>query len=393
MLPLDVTEYGKWIGYLIFFLIGMGFGVVLELAGFGDSRKLAAQFYFKDMTVLKTMFTGIIVACLLIFISAAFGILDFSKIFVNQTYLWPGIIGGLIMGCGFIIGGYCPGTSVVSAASFKVDGILFFLGTIIGVGFFGESVDSFSDFWNSSYTERLLLSDWFGWSIGATVVAVTILALIFFYGAEKTEEYFRHPLRKFSWKLSNARYVMGGLALLVFALIIWGKGQPDAEKKWQALGGQYQSTLDARDVFIHPLEYVKTWNDSSIKLITLDFRTKEAFDQFHLDSAKRVSLDDLIKDDFIFDLAQLPAQGVVVIVADEEAQAVKAWKWLKVQGVTNLYILENGLHDWNQIFSGIQIEHFNLSRPSAKVLEQFPKDSYKTKIKLKTNKRAVGLCS
>ena len=65
MLPLDISsELGKAGGYLVFFLIGSGFGVALELAGFGDSRRLAAQFYFKDMTVLKTMFTGIIVACI-----------------------------------------------------------------------------------------------------------------------------------------------------------------------------------------------------------------------------------------------------------------------------------------------------------------------------------------
>ena len=98
MLPLDMAaDFGKIIGYITFFLVGAGFGSVLEMAGFGDSRKLAAQFYFKDMTVLKTMFTGIIVACLLIFLTSSAGYLDFSKIFVNQTYLWPGIVGGLIM--------------------------------------------------------------------------------------------------------------------------------------------------------------------------------------------------------------------------------------------------------------------------------------------------------
>ena len=80
MLPLDISsELGKAGGYLVFFLIGTGFGVALELAGFGDSRRLAAQFYFKDMTVLKTMFTGIIVACLLIFLSSAVGFLDFTQ--------------------------------------------------------------------------------------------------------------------------------------------------------------------------------------------------------------------------------------------------------------------------------------------------------------------------
>jgi sterol desaturase/sphingolipid hydroxylase (fatty acid hydroxylase superfamily) len=189
MLPLDLTANGKWLVYLVSALIGVGFGVVLELAGFGNAKKLASQFYFRDMTVLKTMFSGILTACLLIFLAASLGYLDFSKIFVNQTYLWPGIVGGLVMGVGFVVGGYCPGTSAVSAASFKIDGLLFLVGTIVGAGIFAETVSLYEPFWNSSYTERLLVSDWLGWSIGATVVGVTALALILFYAAERAEAF------------------------------------------------------------------------------------------------------------------------------------------------------------------------------------------------------------
>ena len=45
-------------------IIGMAFGFVLERAGFGSSRKLAGIFYFRDMTVLKVMFTAVITAML-----------------------------------------------------------------------------------------------------------------------------------------------------------------------------------------------------------------------------------------------------------------------------------------------------------------------------------------
>ena len=87
MAPFDVSSLSDFLYYLIFFMIGVGFGGTLEMAGFGDSRKLAAQFYFKDMTVLKVMFTAIIVAATLIFVSTSFGLLDFELIFVNPTYL------------------------------------------------------------------------------------------------------------------------------------------------------------------------------------------------------------------------------------------------------------------------------------------------------------------
>ena len=49
---------------VLFGVIGFAFGFTLELSGFGDSRKLAAQFYFTELTVLKVMFTAIVTAML-----------------------------------------------------------------------------------------------------------------------------------------------------------------------------------------------------------------------------------------------------------------------------------------------------------------------------------------
>ena len=100
------AAYGKIGFYFVAFLIGLAFGYLLEMGGFGNSKKLAAQFYLKDMTVFKVMFTGIIVAMTLIFAATGLGLVDYNRLFVNPTYLWPGIVGGIIMGVGFVIGGF-----------------------------------------------------------------------------------------------------------------------------------------------------------------------------------------------------------------------------------------------------------------------------------------------
>ena len=71
----NVSASNPWT-YVIFGLIGFAFGYVLEMSGFGNSQKLAAQFYFKEMTVLKVMFTAIIVAMVLTFGAIGLGILD-----------------------------------------------------------------------------------------------------------------------------------------------------------------------------------------------------------------------------------------------------------------------------------------------------------------------------
>ncbi len=179
--PLPLTDLlGHWGSYVVYLIIGFSFGYILEIAGFGNSKKLAAQFYFKDMTVLKVMFTSIIVAMVLVFAASAIGLLDYNLIWVNPTYLWPGIIGGLIMGAGFIIGGFCPGTSLVAAATLKLDGIFFVLGVFFGIFLFGETVDTYAIFWNSSYMGRFTLPEWLGVSTGVVVLLVVLMALFMF---------------------------------------------------------------------------------------------------------------------------------------------------------------------------------------------------------------------
>ena len=134
MAPYDlVATVGVTGSYLVYLAIGITFGFILESSGFGDARRLAGQFYFRELAVVKVMFTAIVVAMILVFWSTALGLLDYNEIWVSPTYLWPGIVGAVIMGIGFILGGYCPGTSVVSVATLKVDGMFFFLGHVAGV--------------------------------------------------------------------------------------------------------------------------------------------------------------------------------------------------------------------------------------------------------------------
>src|SRR3990172_2288232 len=119
-----VSATNPWT-YVVFGLIGFAFGFTLEMSGFGNSRKLAAQFYFTEMTVLKVMFTAIVTAMVLLFGAVSLGLLDFGQVWVNPTYLSSGILGGLIMGVGFIVGGFCPTTSLAAAPPGKLDGIFF----------------------------------------------------------------------------------------------------------------------------------------------------------------------------------------------------------------------------------------------------------------------------
>lgn len=184
-------EWSNEIELLFSFLIGIGFGFALERGGFGNSRKLALQFYFRDLTVFKVMFSAIATAMTGIIILSSLGWLDISNVYINPTYIWPGIAGGLIMGIGFAIGGYCPGTSVVGLATFKIDAIYYLLGTIIGVGLFGETVPLFMRFFSgdlSGFLGTLRLSQILPLSTGVVGFLVVCMALGGFWGAEILEK-------------------------------------------------------------------------------------------------------------------------------------------------------------------------------------------------------------
>lgn len=344
--PLPLTELlGHYGAYVVYILIGFAFGYVLEIAGFGNSKKLAAQFYFKDLTVIKVMFGAIVVAMLLIFMASGLGLLDYNLIWVNPTYLWPGIVGGLIMGFGFIIGGFCPGTSLVAAATAKLDGIFFVLGVLFGIFLFGETVDSYALWWNSSYMGRYTLPEFLGLPAGVVVLLVVLMALFVFWGAEKLEAKFggSDPNTAPRW-----RYAAAGVMLLgAMALVLIG--QPTTTDRWQAMAPEKEATLAERAVQIHPGELLDNIHDPKIKVRMLDVRSEADFNLFHLQDAEHVPGDQLSA--LVPELIAEPANTLVVVMSNDETAATEAWKLLVAESVPNVYILEGGVNNWLGTFT------------------------------------------
>lgn len=168
-------------------VLGFFFGFFLERAGFSSAIKLTAQFYFKDFAVLKVMFTAIVVAMLGIAYLALIGWLDMSQVFVPPTFLWPQIVGGLLLGAGFIVGGYCPGTSVAAAAIGKLDALFFIVGIFIGIFLFGAGMPHFADFNDSGSLGALTLPALLNVNSTLIVLAVAVIAMGAFWAAEKSE--------------------------------------------------------------------------------------------------------------------------------------------------------------------------------------------------------------
>lgn len=353
--PLALTDYlGHWGAYIVYLLIGFAFGFVLEISGFGNSKKLAAQFYFKDLTVFKVMFTAIVTAMILIFLTTALGLLDYNMIWVNPTYLWPGIVGGLIMGVGFIVGGFCPGTSLVAAATLKLDGLFFALGAFFGIFLFGETVGLFEDFFNSSYMGRYTLPEMLGLPTGIVVLVITIMALLIFYGGEIVEKIVGHktaPSERPRWRFAAA----GGLVAL--AAVVLAIGQPTTEERWDWIAEEQGALLAQREVQIHPGELLEKMYDKRLNLIMLDVRDEAEFNLFHLLDARHVPLGDIQAQ--TDDLRDEPANTLTVVMSNGEEDATAAWKILVAESVPNVYILEGGINGWIDTFASAEFKTEN----------------------------------
>lgn len=346
--PFALSEALGPIGaYLVYLLIGIGFGAALEMSGFANSPKLAAQFYFKDMTVLKVMFTAIVTAMILVFLFSGLGWLDYDRIWVPPTYLWPGIVGGLIMGVGFIVGGFCPGTSLVAVATLKIDGLFFFLGATFGIFVFGETVAEITGFWNSSAFGRWSLPEWLGLSTGMTVVLVVSMAVLMFVGAEVSERLFGERARASGSKALRRL----APALLAGGLLVLWLGQPGLAEKWDRVAAEKQPLLDGRHVQIEPAELLHLMNDNQINLLQIDVRSEASFNLFHLQGARRYAVVELPGE--VDELLRNPEGTVIVLTSEDEERATEAWRLLVAEDVPNVYMLAGGLNHWLEAFGHV----------------------------------------
>jgi hypothetical protein len=164
--------------------IGFLFGFVLERAGFGDSRNLTNIFYFRDMRVLRVMFSAISTAMVGLVILTWLGLFDYTMLLdysLLKTYLWPQLVGGILFGLGFVVGGYCPGTAAVGVVSGKFDAVVFLAGMIAGIWGFAAGFPLWGSFYKSSDLGRITLAQVFGVSVELMAAAVVIMALAAFW--------------------------------------------------------------------------------------------------------------------------------------------------------------------------------------------------------------------
>jgi uncharacterized membrane protein YedE/YeeE len=122
---------------LIYGLVtGMLFGFLLQRGSVLRYDRQLGALRFMDMTIVKFMFSTVMVGMIGVYALLDFGLATLS---VKPTILGAVIPGGLIFGLGWGLLGYCPGTSVGALAEGRLDGLWGVLGMLAGAALFAEA--------------------------------------------------------------------------------------------------------------------------------------------------------------------------------------------------------------------------------------------------------------
>ena len=135
--------------------------------------------------------------------------------------------------------------------------------------------------------------------------------------------------------------VLLGLGLLLIP-------QPSLQDRVEATETKMSGILDSREVHVDPAELLGIIYYGNMRLRILDVRKEADYNLFHIVDSKRVTMDQ-IKDPVW--VKKLKPKTVFVLVSNDEKKATEAWKYLFVQKVPNIYILDGGINNWLSIYS------------------------------------------
>lgn len=323
-------------------LVGVAFGVCLEQAGFGSSRKLVAVFYFRDMTVLKVMFTAVITALLGLAYCVAFGSARMDNIFLMPTFYTAQIVGGILLGFGFVIGGWCPGTAAVGFASGKLDALVFFSGAIGGSILFNELFPS--DFVQKLYTQGSsgvhFVYEHLGMSRTMFTLLFTLVAIGCFWGAEYIEKRRGQGSFRCYWNTRFLRFF--SVALLITAVGLFVIEIPIVPQNTTTSNAGMEKELltavAAGDDHMEP-EAVATrlmQNDST--MLVVDVRPAAEFAKFHVRGAVNIEMENLPQE-----LGKYKDKQAIVFYSNGMTHPAQARDAMSRLGYRNVYIMTDGL--------------------------------------------------
>jgi uncharacterized membrane protein YedE/YeeE len=114
---------------------GILFGVLLQRARVVRFEKQIGALLLRDLTIVKFMFTAILVGMVGIYILYDLGLVKLS---IKPTLVGANIIGGLLFGTGWALCGFCPGTAGGALGEGRWHAAWVLIGMILGAAVYAE---------------------------------------------------------------------------------------------------------------------------------------------------------------------------------------------------------------------------------------------------------------
>ncbi|HOV87273.1 MAG TPA: YeeE/YedE thiosulfate transporter family protein [Syntrophobacteraceae bacterium] len=122
---------------LIYGLVtGVIFGFLLQKGRVLRYDKQLGALRFLDMTIVKFMFTTILVSMVGVYLLKDLGLV---KLAPKATMVGANALGGIVFGIGWGLLGYCPGTSLGAVGEGRWDAIWGIAGGLVGAALFAET--------------------------------------------------------------------------------------------------------------------------------------------------------------------------------------------------------------------------------------------------------------
>ncbi|MFA5010797.1 MAG: rhodanese-like domain-containing protein [Ignavibacteria bacterium] len=353
MAPLVPDIIGNELNLVVALIIGIAFGFILEQAGFSSSKKLVGLFYGYDFTVLRVFFTGGVTAAIGLIILGHYGLVDLNLIYVNPTFIWSALIGGLIMGLGFVIGGFCPGTSICSAAIGKVDAMFFIGGSFIGIFLFAEGYPVFETLFKAGAWGNIRIFDLLGMSQELFAFLLVFMAVTAFIATTMIEKrnnrgYVDPTLQPF-----KLYYGLAGIAIII-GLSAFAFPERQTALKEEANNPDVVSKSKFEMMDSDELAFRIIDNDRTLQIF--DFRKEEEYNELKLPNSTNWTTDNLFGKDIHKKLAIKGMKNVIVTNNEEEG---KKLGYIAVElGYKDIYVLKGGIEEFKNII-------LNFKKPEA----------------------------
>ncbi|MDY6844018.1 MAG: DUF6691 family protein [Thermodesulfobacteriota bacterium] len=166
-------------------ITGFMFGFFLQKGQVLRFEKQVGFLRLIDMTIIKFMFSAIIVGMIGIYFLRDMGIISLK---LKATYVGAQIIGGILFGIGWAIFGFCPGTSVGAVGEGRWHAIWGIFGMLIGAAIYAEvypflksTVLTWGNFGKITVYEALHLNHW----LTIVIFVVMVTGLFFWFERKK----------------------------------------------------------------------------------------------------------------------------------------------------------------------------------------------------------------